>query len=674
MDIFQLSPRLNLNQEIIRELESHIQVPDTGTADAENTLYVSTQMHEDDKSLFTSKAGLYILSKTPVRHVETLKNINRENNIIPIITLVGDCSMLYGRHTPAMFQEFLEAEGYLSHEQGPSFRMLLQESLINAVEYGNLGLAGKKDEFISKEDWFDEYQELVQRTLADQEKQSTPIIIQCYLSEDQLITSVTDAGQGFDYEKKLQDVEDNPSMDHRPHGMGLGLLKEFAHSIKYENEGKSFVFGIKTSFLREKVLSGAEELTLHNIRANGRILVVDDQASNRQFAKFYLISAGYQCIEEAANGQEAIEKALSFKPDIILLDIIMPDIDGFAVCRKLKQDPKTAEIPVLFLSGLTDVKNRIKGYRLGAVDYVNKPIDRNELIARTDIHIQNAIMFNSLQSFSRRIEKDLNKARVSQENLLPKPREISAICERHNLAIDHIFNACDELAGDYWSLFDTSDNTVAIAMADFTGHGVAAALNTVFIHALFHELKPCMYDPMLLTEKMNDQLKKLLNIGDFATFVFGLLNTETGEFKYVACGAPPIAVVPYSNDGEPQLLDCSGVPLGLMVSEDITFELREYQLNAGDTLFLYSDALTETQHAETGMWMDEGLVQALKDSRPEDELIHSEHVMDLFNKTAQTPLNDDLTLVSITYGTDKINEASLDKKSLEQKDNEALAG
>lgn len=654
MEILQISPSADLSDHLTSQLQEALDISGSEMADVENILHVATTLPEGSEfsnPFFSPKYDYYLLSEIPLEHIKIFKDIEPDDNTIPIITLVADCALLYGRHTVEMFQRFLEDDGYLNKEQGAVFRMLLQESLLNAIEYGNLSLTGQKDELIQNDNWFNAYRDVIDNKLDQEEYKHKPIIIRCYLNEDQLMTSITDAGEGFNFREKLEKVDQTTEEQINPHGLGLGLLKKFAHSYHYDDDGRTFTFGIKSNFLREKVLRGSEEFSLSSLRAHGRILIVDDQASNRQFAKFYLVNAGYQHIEEASSGEEALQQALDFKPDIILLDIIMPDMNGFTVCRKLKQNKETMDIPILFLSGLTDVKNRVKGYRLGAVDYVNKPIDRNELIARTDIHIQNAIMFKSLQSFSLRIEKDLEKARVSQVNLLPKAEELLSISQKHTLHIEHVFDACDELAGDYWSIFDLDDTTVGIAMADFTGHGVAAALNTVFLHALFHELKSSMKNPVSLSQKMNDKLFKLLSMGDFATFIFGLLNTKTGEFEYVASGTPPLAISRKSGKQSTELLDCSGIPLGLIETKEINFEKKKCLLNKGDTIFIYSDALIETKHTDTGeMWLDAGLMDALNKTRGKQKSARASDVLTLFKQTAQMPLIDDLTLVSLTFG------------------------
>lgn len=653
MKINQIHKSSPINALELKKLNDKLNKENVSLDDISHTLFVSNNMPDEESELPPLNCDYYIVSNHPLSSLKKL-NATPETDGIHVITLLGDSDLLYSRQTSTLLQKFLQQQGYLNDEKSSLFHMLIQESLINAIEYGNLELTGEKDNLISQEQWFEEYRSMVDSRLREENFAQKQVLIQCYLIEDELITSVTDEGSGFDYENKLKEVEQEELKDDaRPHGMGIGLLKQMAHSIRYDNEGKTFRFGLKMNFLREKVLSGAQKITIKGLRSTGRVLIVDDQPSNRQFAKFYLVSAGYTHIEEAESGEEALEKTKTFKPDIILLDIVMPGITGFAVCRLLKQNPKTADIPVLFLSGLTDAKSRVKGYRLGAVDYVNKPIDRNELIARTDIHIQNAAMFNSLQTFSQRIEKDLEKAKISQESLLPKDEEIQTISKKHNLEINHIFDACDELAGDYWSIFDVADDHVAIVMADFTGHGVAAALNTVFLHSMLYELSVYMINPQQLTSMINTRLHALLSIGNFATFVFGTLNTQTGEFDYVSCGCPPIAVLPADTNEDPNLLDGSGIPLGLAPSDSITFEERSCQLQPGDRLFFYSDALTETPHGEQGMWMDEGLIKALKKLREKEPQVKAQNVLNHFNKTAELPLKDDLTLISVTYRADK---------------------
>ena len=115
------------------------------------------------------------------------------------------------------------------------------------------------------------------------------------------------------------------------------------------------------------------------------ILVVDDEPLNRKLVRGLLTAEGYQVVE-APDGQVALELAPS-GPDLILLDIMMPLLDGFETCRRLKEDPETRDIPVLFLSALPEPETKVTGFRLGGLDYIGKPFDREELLARIRTHL-----------------------------------------------------------------------------------------------------------------------------------------------------------------------------------------------------------------------------------------------------------------------------------------------
>ena len=123
----------------------------------------------------------------------------------------------------------------------------------------------------------------------------------------------------------------------------------------------------------------------------GRILVVDDVEQNVKLLEAKL-SSEYYTVYSAYSGQECLDMIQAYSPDVVLLDVMMPEMDGFEMCRQLKADPKTADIPILFITGLEDDESRTIGYRLGAVDYVNKPLKQDEVLARAEVHIHNGML------------------------------------------------------------------------------------------------------------------------------------------------------------------------------------------------------------------------------------------------------------------------------------------
>ncbi len=381
-----------------------------------------------------------------------------------------------------------------------------------------------------------------------------------------------------------------------------------------------------------------------DVKYNSKILIVDDQKVNRELSKFFLKNAGYQKFAEASNGVEALNKVSEFKPDIILLDILMPEMNGFDVCEKLKSDPETASIPIIFLSSLSDLENRTKGYRLGAVDYVNKPIDQYEMTARVDVHLLNGVYLKQLSEYHNRVSDELNRARRLQQDLLPSSQQLIDLKTSSGITIDQLYRASQELAGDYWNIYPLKDGKYAFVIMDFTGHGVVAALNTVRAHSLFLEMEDILDKPEELVKRLNDRLHLQLPAGTFATLVYAVLDPEEDSFTYIGCGHPAFA---HCTEKGIQMVDCSGFPVGLGDSSDLQLTEKTIKLSKGDQIFFYSDALIETEHEDGTMWLDQDLSLLIKDALAQPApLIPS--LLSKFKETSKE-IKDDLTMVNITY-------------------------
>lgn len=141
-----------------------------------------------------------------------------------------------------------------------------------------------------------------------------------------------------------------------------------------------------------------------------KILIVDDSVENRQLILRTLGKAGYE-IFEAGDGKEGLTRAGELLPDLILLDIVMPELDGYQVCEALKKDPRTTDIPIIFLSANTDTKDKIRGLELGGVDYIAKPFDRSEVLAR----VQTQLKIRKLSKELMQANMDLHKKNTELE-------------------------------------------------------------------------------------------------------------------------------------------------------------------------------------------------------------------------------------------------------------------
>ncbi len=148
-------------------------------------------------------------------------------------------------------------------------------------------------------------------------------------------------------------------------------------------------------------------------RSPGCVLVVDDEEQNRSLLRDPLEARGYE-VEEAEDGVLALRKIAVRPPDVILLDLMMPNMDGFEVCRRLKKDLKTAHIPILIVTALSDRKERLMGIEAGANDFLNKPIDIQDVILR----VGNAVYAKHLHD---QLQIEQEKSEQLLLNILPKP-------------------------------------------------------------------------------------------------------------------------------------------------------------------------------------------------------------------------------------------------------------
>lgn len=190
------------------------------------------------------------------------------------------------------------------------------------------------------------------------------------------------------------------------------------------------------------------------------ILVVDDQEINVKLLQKILEKEGY-VLQVARDGQEGVDSARRQLPDLILLDIMMPQKDGFQVCEELRQDSSTEHIPIIFLSAKTETEDIVKGLDAGGNDYVTKPFNKTEVLARVRTHLKIYQLTKALkaanddlQDKQTRLDEDLQAAAVIQKSLLPvKEPEIAF----GRLAWS--FLPCDRVGGIFLIFFDWMKST-----------------------------------------------------------------------------------------------------------------------------------------------------------------------------------------------------------------------
>ena len=217
---------------------------------------------------------------------------------------------------------------------------------------------------------------------------------------------------------------------------------------------------------------------------NAKILIVDDIPANLNVLRKALEIEGYEVVA-APSGKVALQIADRTRPDLILLDIMMPEMDGFETCQRLKADASTVDIPAIFITAKDETSSLVKGFEVGGVDYIQKPFRHEEIRARVKTHLTIKQLGDKLRKTNDALEKALNQlivdnvrkteelenARVIQQGFLPP-----SVPELSFLEIAAFQNAATEVGGDYYDFFAEFDDKLLVAIGDATGHGVGAAL------------------------------------------------------------------------------------------------------------------------------------------------------------------------------------------------------
>ena len=161
------------------------------------------------------------------------------------------------------------------------------------------------------------------------------------------------------------------------------------------------------------------------------ILIVDDATNNLKLLSSYLEGSNYE-ISVARSGEQALEQMQYAIPDLILLDVMMPGIDGFETCRRLKGNEKTKDIPVIFMTALTGTSDMVRGFEAGGIDYITKPVQQAEVLARIDVHLRNSKLTRQLQQANHTLQQEVDLRREAENQLLKNQKRLEVLV--HELA------------------------------------------------------------------------------------------------------------------------------------------------------------------------------------------------------------------------------------------------
>jgi len=379
----------------------------------------------------------------------------------------------------------------------------------------------------------------------------------------------------------------------------------------------------------------------------GHILVVDDVEANREILRRRLGRDGHTSVE-AVDGIEALEVMERESVDVVLLDVMMPRMDGMEVLQRLKSHPEWQHVPVIMISAATEAERVIKCIEMGAADYLSKPVDRVLLRARLRASLERKqardrerAQFEALQESEAALAAEIGEAAAYAESLLPEP--IAG-----DIQTDWSFVPSSRLGGDFLGHHRLDDEHFAIYLLDVSGHGVGAALLSVSVANSLRSEALTVEDfgrPADVLRALNDAYPMEKHNNMYFTAWYGVYSRSTRRLTYGSGGHPPALLVP-PRGGSYRELRTEGMIIGGM--PDLDFESDECDVEPGSALYVFSDGAYEVVKPDgSEMTLEElgGIVSSGKDGPPGTDAV----LAAIEEQKGEGPFEDDLYLLRVVF-------------------------
>jgi len=374
--------------------------------------------------------------------------------------------------------------------------------------------------------------------------------------------------------------------------------------------------------------------------SESRVLIVDDAKVNIDILVEALRDE-YK-LSVALDGTAALCNIEKSTPDLVLLDIVMPGLTGYEVCRQLRAQESTRDLPVMFLSSLEDVKDKTQGFEVGGNDYLTKPFEVLEVKARVRSLLKAKAYTDAIREA---MARDLKIAREIQMGILPA--DVAAVTRHSALEVHAIIEPAQKVGGDLYEVLRASDDRLVIALGDVSGKGIPAALFMAVAVTVLRTLARHLVDPAEILRRLNDELVEQNPRGMFVTMQCLVFDLAARQVSFAGAGHHQLAIV---SRGRPPRLACvsSGRPAGLMAFNPI--ERETLPLEAGDTFVLFSDGVSEAMNVADDFYGEDRLMAVLTaeaDGAVAD--IVKRVVADVHAFANGAKQSDDITVLAVRY-------------------------
>ncbi|MEA5496435.1 SpoIIE family protein phosphatase [Limnoraphis robusta] len=487
---------------------------------------------------------------------------------------------------------------------------------------------------------------------------------------------VSDTGIGISEDKferifeSFEQAEGTTDREYGGTGLGLAITKQLVelHGGKISvssrvNEGSIFSFtlpistGVKSEILPKSSMKLEPEnkvnqslkpeieltksINIDNKNSNISVLIVDDEPINLQVL-VNILSLHHYAITQASHGEEALALIQEgYKPDIILLDVMMPKMTGYQVTQKIRERFPTTEVPIILLTAKTQVQDIVIGLNVGANDYLTKPFSKDELLAR----IANQINMCRLRAENLRLSAEIEVIQKLQKMVLPKSLELASI---KDLEIASFIQPADVIGGDYYDVLQYN-NQVKIGIGDVTGHGLESGLLMIMAQTAVRTLQESSEtDPVKFLDILNRTLYgNIQRMSSSKNMTLALLDYTN---RSIQLSGQHEEVIVVRVNGEVERIDTVdlGFPIGLDADVSEFIAQQTISLNPGDVIVLYTDGITEAENIESDQYGLERLCEVIfKNHQNSAEHIRQAIVTDVQQYIGQQQVFDDMTVVVI---------------------------
>jgi len=354
----------------------------------------------------------------------------------------------------------------------------------------------------------------------------------------------------------------------------------------------------------------------------GRLLVVDDIEANRDLLARRLRQMGH-VVETAGNGREALERMRAEAFDLVLLDVMMPEMDGLEVLEELRADDALRMIPVLMVSAVQEIESVVHCIERGATDYLPKPFNVVLLKARVESSLEKKRLRDREQLYAKSLERELEIGRNIQASFLPR-----VLPQPPGWEVAARLRPARQVGGDFYDAFELPGGALVFLLADVCDKGVGAALFMAVFRSLIRvtaERIAAAGAPRAAVVRdtiapINEFVTKTHGDANmFATIFAAVLDPATGALAWLNAGHEPPVL--RRADGSLLRLLPTGPAVGLLPG--LTFEAREERFAAGDLLLVFSDGITEARNVVGAFFGEERLLSLVAGAAPAGALLES---------------------------------------------------